>query len=77
MAMPPITKPWWESVIDGYVQVETPLPNADADGVVLVTRCGVFGDTVYHREIHFEPVRYSSADLDTIAVRAARGEPGQ
>ena len=74
--MAPITTPWWEALPDGYLLVENPRAQTPDDGVFMVTRFGLSGDTVYHRTLHYSPVRYSAADLDTIAARAARGEPG-
>jgi hypothetical protein len=74
--MAPITTPWWEALTDGYLLVENPLAHTPDDGVFMVTRFGLSGDTVYHRTLHYSPLRYSAADLDTIAARAARGEPG-
>lgn len=41
-----------------------------------VTRFGLAGDTVYTRAVHYQPARYSAAELDTIAARAARGVAG-
>ncbi len=72
----PITTPWWEPLQDGYVQVEAPAPQKADDGAFMVTRIGLAGDTLYQRTLHYEPVRYTSDDLDSIAVKAARGEPG-
>jgi hypothetical protein len=74
--MAPITTPWWEALPDGYLLVENPRAQTPDDGVFMVTRFGLSGDTVYHRALHYRPVRYTAADLDTIAARAARGEPG-
>jgi hypothetical protein len=74
--MPPLNIPSWKALPDGYLLVETPPAQTHEDGVFMVTRFGLSGDTVYHRTLHYEPVRYSAADLDTIAARAARGEPG-
>jgi hypothetical protein len=42
----------------------------------MLTRFGLAGDTVFHREIHYRPVPYSTAELDSVAARAARGAPG-
>jgi hypothetical protein len=68
--------PWWEPLDDGYVLIETPVATAPDDAVFVVTRFAVSGDTVYSQPVHYQPTPYSSADLDTIAARAARGEPG-
>lgn len=73
---PPTTLPWWEPLLDGYVLVEAPLAKDAQDGVFTVTRFGLAGDTVYTRAVHYQPVPYSAADLDTIAARAARGVAG-
>jgi len=72
----PILTPWWEALPDGYLLVEAPLAQTPDDGAFMATRFGLFADTVYHQKLYYHPVPYSSADLDTIAVRAARGEPG-
>lgn len=73
---PPSTLPWWEPLPDGYLLVESPLARSADEGTVSVTRIGLADDTVYSRELRYRPRRYSSADLDSIAVRAARGEAG-
>jgi hypothetical protein len=73
---PPTMLPWWEPLADGYLLVEVPLAENPQDGVFTVTRVGLAGDTVYTRAIHYQPVRYSAADLDTVAARAARGVAG-
>ena len=73
---PPLTIPWWESLPDGYVLVDAPPAQTAANGLFTVTRFGLAGDTVYHRALQYRPVPYSGADLDSIAARAARGEPG-
>jgi hypothetical protein len=62
--------------MDGYVAVETPLASAEDDGVFTVTRFGLSEDTVYSRALHYTPTRYSAADLDSVAARAARGGSG-
>lgn len=68
--------PWWLPLPDGYVLVEAPLAEAEEDGAFTVTRFGLAGDTAYTRILHYRPLRYSPDDLDSIAARAARGEPG-
>jgi len=73
---PPTTLPWWNHLSDGHLTVETPLATSPEDGVLAVTRIGASGDTVFSRRIHYRPVGYSDIDLDSIAARAARGEPG-
>jgi hypothetical protein len=73
---PPTRLPWWVGLPDGYLLVETPLADAPEDGTFTVTRFGLSGDTVYRRTLHYRPVPYSAADLDSIAARAARGEAG-
>jgi hypothetical protein len=74
--VPPAALPQWEPLEDGYVTVDTPIPSSPEDGVLTVTRIGVAADTVFGRRIHYRPIGYSDADLDSIAARAARGEPG-
>lgn len=73
---PPTTRPWWEPLPDGYLLVEAPPAAAQDDGSFTVTRFGLSGDTLYSRTFHYRPVRYSATELDSIAARAARGEPG-
>ena len=73
---PPAAYPWWESVEDGHVIVDAPAPADPDDGVFIVTRVDLAGDTVYSTPIHYTPAPYTGAELDTIAARAARGGPG-
>ena len=73
---PPTTIPQWLPLADGYLLVEAPLAQTHEDGAFTVTRFGVSGDTVYSRMFHYQPIRYSADDLDSIAARAARGEAG-
>lgn len=73
---PPTTLPYWMAVPDGYVMIETPLAETADDAVFTVTRTGLSGDTIVHRELRYAPAPYTSADLDSIAIRAARGGPG-
>jgi hypothetical protein len=70
---PPTTMPWWLPLPDGYVLVEIP-PATSPDGEFTVTRIGLAGDTVYSRPFRYRAVRYSAAELDTVAARVARGE---
>jgi hypothetical protein len=72
----PSTLPWWEPLPDGYLLVEAPLAEAADEGMVRVTRFGLAGDTLYHRELRYRPVPYTDDALDSIAARAARGEEG-
>jgi len=72
---PPTTLPWWLFVTDGYVQVESPLARTRDEGEIIVTRFGLSGEPVYERVLHYRPVPYSTADLDSIATRTARGQP--
>ena len=73
---PPRDVPEWGTLQDGYVLAEAHAPETDEDATFTVTRFGLAGDTVYSRTFHYRPIRYSSADLDSIAARAARGEAG-
>lgn len=73
---PPTRLASWEQLSDGYIVVETPAPESPTDGHILVTRMGLTGDTVYSTAVHYQPETYSSEFLDSIANRAARGEPG-
>jgi len=66
--------PWWLPLADGYVLVDAPQATSPEDGTITVTRFGLSGDTVYARALHYRPIRYTSADLDSIAAWGARGE---
>jgi hypothetical protein len=68
--------PDWLPLADGYIVVETPLAATAERGAVRLTRLDVAGDTVYDRELRYTPLRYTDADLDSIAARAARGSAG-
>ena len=70
------TLPWWLPLSDGYVLVEASHAESPEDGTFSLTRFGLSGDTVYARTFHYRPIRHSAAELDSIAVRAARGEAG-
>ncbi|MGD8276928.1 MAG: hypothetical protein PVH00_02830 [Gemmatimonadota bacterium] len=74
--MPPTTLARWETLSDGYVVIEEEFAETEDDGVFTVSRFAFSGDTVYSRALHYRPTRYSAAELDSIAARAARGEPG-
>jgi hypothetical protein len=73
---PPTTMPWWETVEDGYISVETPVAASPEEGIIMVTRFGLAGDTLYDRRLRYVPEPYTDAALDAIADRAGRGEPG-
>lgn len=73
---PPSGLPWWLNQLDGYLLVETPLAEAPGEGVLTLTRIGLVGDTVFSRDLFYDPIPYSDADLDSIAARGARGEAG-
>jgi hypothetical protein len=73
---PPSVLPWWEPVFDGYILIEMPLPESAEVGEIRVTRFDFAADTVYSRALQYAPTPFTSADLDEIARRAARGEPG-
>ena len=52
------------------------MPGHGQEGVLSVTRIGLHGDTIYTRDFRYSPAPYTSENLDSIAVWAARGEPG-
>lgn len=70
-----LTLPWWLPLPDGYILVDAPQARSPEDGTFTVMRFGLQGDTVYARTVHYHPIRYTSADLDSIAAWGARGEP--
>lgn len=71
---PPVDWVELRQLPDSYIIVERPTPQAATDGFLTVTRISFAGDTLYRRELSYAPVRYSAADLDSIAARATRGE---
>lgn len=73
---PPTTLPFWESLHDGYILVETPVATSADQGTITVTRMGLHGDTVYSRALPYRPRPYTAAELDSVGARAARGAPG-
>jgi hypothetical protein len=73
---PPTTLPYWVALHDGRIVLDVPEATDPSGGIFTLTRHGTSGDTVYHRELQYRPVPYSSAELDSIAARAARGAPG-
>lgn len=68
--------PQWLALDDGYILVETPPADGSGEGTIVLTRVTAPADTVYRRELHYTALPYTSADLDSIAARAARGEAG-
>ncbi len=73
---PPTTLATWLTFGHGYGMVETPLATDGDEGIVIISRFGEAGDTVYRLELTYHPEAYTSADLDSIAARAARGAAG-
>jgi hypothetical protein len=73
---PPTTLPQWLPLVDGRIIVDAQVAPAVDDGLFTVTRLGLNRDTVYHTRMRYTPERWSAADLDSIAARAARGGPG-
>jgi hypothetical protein len=73
---PPTALPEWVDLPDGYIVIHTPPPTDAGTATMTVTRIGLEGDTVYSRALRYAPQRYESAELDSIAYRAARGEVG-
>ena len=68
--------PWWEPLRDGYVVVESPLASSEREGSISVMRFDLVGDTVFTTTLRYRPERWTSEELDSIAVRASRFEPG-
>ena len=73
---PPSGLPWWLPQLDGYILIESPLAEAEGEGILMFTRFGLAGDTIFSRVVRYDPVPYSAEDLDSIAARGARGESG-
>lgn len=73
---PPTTLATWLTFADGYGMVETPLAPHTDEGIVIISRFGEAGDTIYRVELTYRPDVYTPADLDSIAARAARGAAG-
>jgi hypothetical protein len=72
---PPPDLAHWVTLHDGRIVVDSYAP-ATADGATFtVTRIGLASDTVYARTLHFRPIAYTPADLDSTALRGALGGP--
>jgi hypothetical protein len=54
--------------VDGYLAIEVPRPQSGAEGLIEVVRIGLVGDTLWQRELAYDPVPYSDTDLDSIAA---------
>jgi hypothetical protein len=65
--------PVWFALHEGRIVVNTPQPASDTDNSFTITRLSLKRDTVYHRAFRYTPVRYESAELDSIALRASFG----
>jgi hypothetical protein len=65
---PPTELPDWLPLNDGHIVVNVPYAVSDV-GALYVTRLGLDGDTVYHRELNYTPVPYTEAALDALAAR--------
>jgi hypothetical protein len=70
---PPTELPTWLSLDDGYIVVDVPYATASNVGAFTVTRIGLAGDTIYHREFAYQPSSYAVEELDSAAARGARG----
>ncbi len=60
-------------IADGLIMVEPPMSDPVDRGEIVVTRVSSAGDTIYQRRLTYTPTAYTSADLDSIAARAAVG----
>ncbi len=58
------------------MEVDTPQPNSAEGAVLTIRRIGLAGDTLRATDFRYDPAPFLDADLDSIAARAARGEPG-
>lgn len=67
--MPPSDLPDWLPLDDGYLFVHAPHPDNAESGVFTITRLGLAGDTVYHRELNYRPQPYTEETLNGIAGR--------
>ena len=70
---PPTTLAYWIPLDDGRLIVDTPLPVDAGSGSLTVTRLDLDRDTVYNHRFHYQPARYTDAELDAVAARASRG----
>jgi hypothetical protein len=70
---PPTLLPYWAELHDGRLVLTQPRATDASDAVFTLTRFGLAGDTVFHRELHYRPVPFSDAELDSVAADAARG----
>lgn len=69
---PPPDLPQWLPLDDGELIVYAPAPSGGEEGTVTVTRMSLKWDTVYSRRLTFQPIPYTSVELDSIAAQSAR-----
>jgi hypothetical protein len=65
--------PHWVALDDGRVILDQPEATTVDEAVVHVTRMDLAWDTVWHRTLRYRPEPYSPEELDSAAVRTARG----
>jgi len=73
---PPTDLPEWFGLADGHIVVDVPYTGSGDAGSFTVTKIGLGGDTVYHRTLHYRPVRFTSEDLDSAAAQGTRAFGG-
>ncbi len=72
---PPRNRPEAVFLEDGHFWIEGPTPRSPEDAVFSVTRMGLRGDTVFHREYRYDPREYGPR-LDRMAWNAVRNPTG-
>lgn len=70
---PPSELPRWHDLDDGYISVEVPYATTPDAGTITVSRIGLTNDTVYSRVLNYQPQPFTAAQLDSAALRGARG----
>jgi hypothetical protein len=69
---PPSDRPLSVTTGDGRIWVDRAIATTADAAVFSVTRLDFAADTIYSRQLRYQPARYSETFLDTIAWRSAR-----
>ena len=72
----PTEMPEWHALDDGRIIVDVPQPMSAAASDFAIVRLGLAKDTVYQVRLRYTPIKYESAELDSIAMRASSGMGG-